>query len=99
MAFRSTLTINPYDGGPRANLGRLLAGKGDWKEAAFHLQKAVQLEPADVDAHMAYSVVLLQMNRLPEAKREAETALKVDPKSSQARDLLTQILGQKSNRR
>jgi hypothetical protein len=47
---------------------------------------------------MAYSVVLLQMNRLPEAEREAETALKVDPKSSQARDLLTQILGQKSNR-
>jgi tetratricopeptide (TPR) repeat protein len=98
-AFRSALTINPYDGGTRANLGRLLAGKGDWKEAAFHLQKAVQLEPADVDAHVAYSVVLLQMNRLPEAEREAETALKVDPKSSQARDLLTQILGQKSNRR
>ena len=98
MAFRSTLTINPYDGGARANLGRLLAGKGNWKEAAFHLQKAIQLDPADVNSHMAYSVVLLQMNRLPEAKGEAEAALKADPKSSQARDLLAQILAQKSNR-
>ena len=96
-AFRSALTINPYDSGTRANLGRLLAGKGDWKEAAFHLEKAVQLEPADIDAHMAYSVVLMQMNRLSEAEREAEIALKADPKSSQARDLLTQILGQKIN--
>jgi tetratricopeptide (TPR) repeat protein len=97
-AFRSALTINPYDGGTRANLGRLLAGKGNWKEAAFHLQKAVQLDPADVNSHTAYSVVLLQLNRLPEAQREAEAALKADPKSSQARDLLAQILAQKSNR-
>ena len=98
VAFRSTLMINPYDGGARANLGRLLAGRGNWKEAAFHLQKAIQLDPADVNSHMAYSVVLLQMNRLPEAKGEAEAALKADPKSSQARDLLGQILAQKSNR-
>jgi tetratricopeptide (TPR) repeat protein len=98
-AFRAALTINPYDAGTRANLGRLLAGEGDWKQAAFHLQKSVQLDPADVNAHLAYSVVLLQLQRLPEAEKEAETAVKADPKSIQARDLLAQILAQKPSRR
>ena len=87
-AFRAALTINPYDAEARANLGRLLAGKGDWNQAAFQLQKAVQLDAADANAHMAYSVVLMQMNRPSEAEKEAEAAVKADPKSSQARDLL-----------
>jgi tetratricopeptide (TPR) repeat protein len=94
-AFRAALTINPYDAGTHANLGRLLAGKSDWKQAAFQLQKAVQLDAADANAHLAYSVVLAQMNRLPEAEKEAEAALKADPKSQQARDLLDQLSAQK----
>jgi len=91
IAFRAALTINPYDAGTRANLGRLLAGEADWKQAAFQLQKAVQLDGADANAHMAYSVVLAQMDRLPEAEKEAEAAVKADPQSLQARDLLGQI--------
>jgi Tfp pilus assembly protein PilF len=75
--------INPYEAVTRANIGRLLA-ETDWKQAAFQLQKAVQLDPADVNAHLAYSVVLLQMDRLPEAEREAEVAMKTDPKISAA---------------
>jgi tetratricopeptide (TPR) repeat protein len=94
-AFRAALTTNPYDAGTRANLGRLLAGRSDWKQAAFQLQKAVQLDAADANAHLAYSVVLAQMNRLPEAEKEAEAALKADPRSQQARDLLDQISAQK----
>jgi hypothetical protein len=38
------------------------------------------------------------MNRLSEAEREAEAVLRADPKPSQARDLLAQILAQKGNR-
>lgn len=94
-AFRAALTTNPYDAETRANLGRLLAGRGDWKQAAFHLQKAVRLDSTDANAHMAYAVVLLQMHRLPEAGTEAEAAVKADPKSSQAQDLLEQILAQR----
>jgi hypothetical protein len=44
---------------------------------------------------MVYSVVLAQMNRLPEAEKEAEAAVKADPQSSQSRDLLGQIREQK----
>jgi hypothetical protein len=56
------------------------------------------------NTHSAYSVVLLQLRRLPEAKKEAEAAVDADPKSLQARDLLGQIRAQKdyvesSNRR
>jgi tetratricopeptide (TPR) repeat protein len=96
-AFRTALVINPYDAGAQANLGRLLAGKSDWRQSAFHLTKAVQLNPSDSNAHLAYSVVLLQMNRLADAEKEAEAALKVDPKSPQANDLLRQILTLKGN--
>jgi tetratricopeptide (TPR) repeat protein len=99
VAFRTALATNPYDGGTHANLGRLLAGKDDWNQAAFHLQKATELAPADVNARIAYAVVLLQMHRLPEAERQAETAVKVDPKSVQAEDLLIQIHAQRANRR
>jgi hypothetical protein len=35
------------------------------------------------------------MNLLPEAEKEAQAALKVDPKSQQARELLDQISAQK----
>jgi hypothetical protein len=35
------------------------------------------------------------MHRLPEAGKEAEAAVKADPKSSQAQDLLEQILAQR----
>jgi Flp pilus assembly protein TadD len=54
------LTSNPYDSGTRANLGRLLAGESDWKQAAFQLQKAVQLDPSNANAQMDYAVVLIQ---------------------------------------
>ncbi len=94
-AFRAALISNPYDAGARANLGRLLAGEGDWKQAAFQLQKAVQLGPEDANSHMAYAVVLLQINRFADAEKEAEAAVKADPGSAQARDLLLQIQAQK----
>jgi tetratricopeptide (TPR) repeat protein len=90
QAFRGALITNPYDADANANLGRLMAGKNDWKQAAFHLQKAVQLDSSDLGAHMAYSVVLLQIGRIREAEVEAEAAVKADPKSAQARDLLEQ---------
>jgi tetratricopeptide (TPR) repeat protein len=99
VAFRAALATNPYDGGPHANLGRLLAGKGDWNQAVFHLKKATELDPVDVNARMAYAVVLLQMHRLPEAEKQAETAVKVDPKSVQAEDLLILIQAQRASQR
>lgn len=95
-AFRAALTIEPYNAGARANLGRLLAEKTDWRQAAFQLQKAVQLDGTDANAHLAYAVVLIQMNHLHEAKNEANAAMNADPKSSQARDLMAQILAQRS---
>ena len=98
-AFRAALTTNPYDAGANANLGRLLAGKDDWKQAVFYMQKAVQLDPSDPGAHMAYSVVLLQIGRFREAEVEADAAVKADPKSLQARDLLEQARAQRSNHR
>jgi tetratricopeptide (TPR) repeat protein len=98
-AFRAALTINPYDSATRANLGRLLAGTGDWKQAAFHLQKAVQLDPANVNAHGDYAVALLQLKRLPEAKTEAEAALKINPEFGPAQLNLAEILLQQGQAR
>jgi len=96
-AFRAALTANPYDDATRANLGRLLASRGDWKQAAFHLQKAVQLENAQpsqagTEAHVDYAVALLQLNRMAEAEAEATAAVRTTPESARAHDLLGEIL-------
>jgi hypothetical protein len=45
------------------------------------------MDAADANAHIAYSVVLLQMNHFSDAKREAEAGVKADPKSQQAHEL------------
>jgi len=87
--------VDPYDSTTRANLGRLLASEGDWKQAAFHLKKAVQLDTANVSAHEDYAVALLQLQRFPEAETEAEAAVTADPKSARAHDFLGQLLAQK----
>jgi Flp pilus assembly protein TadD len=89
------LTINPYDSGTRANLGRLLAGEGDWKQAIFHLQKAVQLDPENANAHGDLAVALLQLQRLPEAELEAKAAVTSDPESARAHDLLGQVFAER----
>jgi len=73
-AFRAALTINPYDSGTRANLGRLLASENDWKRAAFQLQKAIQLDSANVDAQMDYAVVLIQSGNVHAGVESLEKA-------------------------
>lgn len=87
------------DAGTRANLGRLPAGENDWKKAAFHLQKATQMDPADANAHMAYSVALVQLNHLADAEKEAEAAVKASPGSSQAQDILAHMRAQRRTTR
>jgi predicted CXXCH cytochrome family protein len=93
-AFRAALLINPYDSATRANLGRLLAAAGDWKQAAFHLQKAVQLDHANADAQADYALALLQTEQASAALSEAQSALRSQPKSPRLHDLLGQIFVQ-----
>ena len=93
FAQRRLLTLMMRRRGPTSAACWLVGGIA--KEAVFQFQKAVQLNPAEADAHADYAVALIQMQRLPEAEREAEAAVKADPKSSRTHDLLAAILAQK----
>jgi protein O-mannosyl-transferase len=58
------------------------------REAVDDLKQAVQLDPANVDAHYNLGNVLMQLNRFPEAISVFETALKLHPSDSRTHNNL-----------
>lgn len=53
----------------------------DWKGAEQEFQRAVALNPNDVDAHLWYANFLAEMGRQPEAEAEIQHAERIDPLS------------------
>ena len=73
------------------SVGSLVAK--DWATALDSLDKAVRFRPQDVEMHLYRGQALFALNRKPEAKREFETVLKMQPGNRDARkglDLLAQ---------
>ncbi len=62
--------------------------KWDWQLAGKELQRALQLNPNDVDAHHYYSHYLFTMGRQTEALAEGEAAASLDPLSQIQRNHL-----------
>ena len=60
----------------------------DWhiNQSIAEYQKAIQLDPHDVEGHHWYATALLSLDRMPEAKAEIERARELDPTS---RSILT----------
>jgi Tfp pilus assembly protein PilF len=55
------------------------------EEASFQaLVEQVKAEPNNADVHTTYAEELVERNRLDEAQKEAETALKLDPRQGHA---------------
>ena len=64
----------------------------DWKGAEVEYKKAIELSPGDEIAHAAYSNLLLELGRFPEALAEARIAQSLDPLSVFANDNLSAML-------
>ena len=67
-AYRRALALDAHLGPAHANLGALLASRGDKAEAATHLDRALALDPGSVQARMASAM-------LHEAEGAVERAL------------------------
>ncbi len=53
----------------------------EWKESEAELQRALELNPSDADAHRVYALYLQALGRVEEAIAEVERARELDPLS------------------
>ena len=77
--------------GPFLNLGTLLLAQNRAAEALPHLQKVVEISPADPKAHQQLGKAYSALDRLPEAQAELEKAVQLDPQSAPLHFMLGQI--------
>jgi tetratricopeptide (TPR) repeat protein len=72
--------VNRYRGD--FDFANKLAEEGLWKEAYYRMQKALPKNTDSPALHNNLAVVLEGLNRLPEAEREYQRALKLAPKNA-----------------
>lgn len=81
-----------YTAAANHGLGQVLAGTGNYREAAGHLRLASRDEPANADIRNDLGVVYLQLRRLDEARFELMTALELDENSGRSAENLLVLL-------
>ena len=64
----------------------------DWRGAEATIERAIELEPNNVDARYVYALLLMAMGRLPEAISQIEHAARLDPLSAQVQSTFGRIL-------
>ncbi|HYV19993.1 MAG TPA: tetratricopeptide repeat protein [Verrucomicrobiae bacterium] len=83
--FRQASALSPRYEKSRYNLGNLLFTRGGSNdEAQKALEEAVRIAPDYVKAHVRLAEVLMQKKDLDGARREIETALRIDPNDNAA---------------
>ncbi len=78
----------------RWQMGRLLAGQKEWKDAQRELQAAAKELPKNADLRGALAEVALQANDKKAGVANLKTLLELDPKRVGARVVLAQVLAQ-----
>lgn len=68
------------------------AHEGNRKEAIQFFQDALAVAPANVDLHLDYAVTCLDADLLPDAKAQAEEAVKLTPDDPRAQSTLGRVL-------
>jgi protein O-GlcNAc transferase len=89
----SVASTDPRQGEAWHVLGVAAAGLGDNRAAELHLARAAALKPHDGIIARNYGAVLARQKRLPEATREFERALLIDPGDSEAAAMLAKARG------
>jgi len=89
----SIASADPRQGEAWHVLGVAAAGLGDNRAAEAHLARAASLRPQDGGIARNYGAVLARQKRLPEAVREFQRALAIDPSDSEAAAMLAKAQG------
>src|SRR5688572_7679163 len=86
-AYQRAAQLNPSDAEAWGNLGAVLAGLARWKDAAPCQERAMRLTPSVTHA-LSLASTLYELNRLDEAERVLRDAVLLDPRSTDAKELL-----------
>lgn len=90
------------DAKAQVQFGIELAQKKLWKEAEFHWEKAVELDPTYPSAWNNLGIAYEQQGKFPEALKAYEKARELDPKNTyilQNYDLFREIYDRQNRRR
>jgi tetratricopeptide (TPR) repeat protein len=74
-------------------LGTALVEAGQVQEGLSHMEEAVRLDPADVNARFNLGLALQRQGRLDDARKQLEEALRLDPEHVDAQLVLGVIEG------
>jgi predicted CXXCH cytochrome family protein len=80
---RRLVRVNPWLWEYRYPLARLLAEKGDWKEASDESEAAVRQNPFHEATRILFLTALLRGGQKERAAKELETLLRLNPKEEQ----------------
>jgi Flp pilus assembly protein TadD len=88
QAFERAVEIAPHNGDAHRGLGRLALAAGDVDGALRHLDEAIRIDEADVEAHALRARANFRMARYPEARAGFLTVIELNPRSVEARNSL-----------
>jgi Tfp pilus assembly protein PilF len=89
--------LDPTYGPVEANLGVALGGLERNDEAERHFQRALDLAPNMAEPHIFYGRWLYEKDRLAESQAQLEAAVRANPLSLPARELLEQAYTRQGN--
>jgi tetratricopeptide (TPR) repeat protein len=90
-AFRAAIWMNPSFWQARYWLGRELVAAGHVEEAQAQFSEVVRLRPDFARAHLIYGVGLARQEKWPEALKEFQITLQLDPPNQFARQNLETV--------
>lgn len=85
---------NPYDGYFHSLLGSIYGRKGMHEEAQEEYSIAIELNPADLAAHVNRAELLLQQGEIEKALMDLKKAVDLDPKGEQPFGIRARALAQ-----
>lgn len=83
-AYEKMIAIQPNFSAGQREIGMLFFEQKDYREAAPHLEKAIELGLDDARMHNFLGICYNHTNRTAKALREFEQAVKADPKLAEA---------------
>jgi len=81
-----------------SNLATLLAGRKEYREAAFYFAQSLQSDPSSAGARHSYGLVLALLHQDGRAVEELHRAIDLEPGNEQARLDLADVLASSGHR-
>jgi len=91
MMLKDAKAVDPIIPTPEATLGGYYEEDGDHRNAVVWMNKSLDAAPTDIRTHLFVAHWALKTKEMNLARKAADKALKLDPKSHEARELIERI--------